>query len=951
VAEHNVFLYKLKTDRGSVGGFDFTAGKVVKVVWYDLIPVAVKVYLMASLDDPSPVQITNGPSLGFSPSDHQLTDYYYRFCSDETAFNPGPHLNKFLRVPDAWPYTERVQSLNSLVCSNPGPTCDLEFTGSPVITETSSSTVNDGAVTVTATSSNGSIKYGLTDFNFITEGQATGTFSNLYSGTYTIYAKDSYGCAISTTVTISPTTVYGTRYFCEWTDILLQHDHKVEIEEQGYAGSSEEMEKAASSPATYKENSDGEDRNYVIRASEFRLRVMVQTNFQYVDLYTQDNRKYKFKYYRDEGAGNVLRWVGFVDQYLYSESYKPTPYEMEIVATDGLASLKDLGFYDESANNFLVRDSQLSFISQILKKLGLGINIISGINEYEDSFTSGVTDDPLPQAYMNPMIYYNTSEIDDDGKFESESCAYVLENILKEYNAVICQADAKWVIYRPEETRASFPYREFTAEGVYSANGTIDPIVYLKDKSQSNRIVWKDQSGHLSMIPSYGKFIVRQMLNKKQSLLQSYSFEEWNIVDNEGLQFFAGWNIALTYGSGTTWGHEKTESGRGAMYVKFNTTTVDGVEVNGPGYKEALIYTVVNPIQYKHGDAVKISFDYLLYAQYPPVFPWTLIEFKVKIGDYYLDVSGNWNLQDNGYHEVYATSYNEFNTNEIIVRSPGVTTTETDADIEFYIRINNNGVSTADEDDYGLDYLRAIEVTTDDVGLKRIIYVEDGTISEKGFYELTLSNDAESLPDVVRPDNYADVTNEVVWKLQKSNNGLASIGSVLIDNVIVRYLPDGAETPEFQESIVTTNPNNTKTLEVEILQGDCPTNITNAKNAYDSFLHYSSFGFLTDAWVRDGFNESDFLQRILLKSLIAQSQTPSRRLQGNFLSDIYLKPYSCVVETMDSDRLYMTQALEIDFKDITHTLDLYELKDVEGDGVVTPFNNAFSSAAFGTSFD
>jgi hypothetical protein len=450
------------------------------------------------------------------------------------------------------------------------------------------------------------------------------------------------------------------------------------------------------------------------------------------------------------------------------------------------------------------------------------------------------------------------------------------------------------------------------------------------------------------MMPSYGKFIVRQILNKKQSLLQSYSFEQWNIVDYEGLEFFAGWNIVQTYGTGITYGHEEVDrdDSKGAMYVRFSTLVIDGVEVLGGGYKEALIYSLYNSCEFKAGDLVKISFDYLIYMHSLP-YAWMLIEYKIKIGSYYLNGNGNWDTSDPGYLELYTSSYNGFQTHELIVRSPGITGTPVDGDIEFYIKVNNGGYADTDESTYGRTYLKAIDVSTNDVGLKRIIY--DDTI--RGYYELVLGDDAESIPDVIRPDNFATTTNEVVWKLQASNNGLSSIGSILLDNVVVRYLPDGEETPEFQESIVTTNPNNPRTLEVEILQGDCPENITNAKNAYDSFLT-NAIGFLTDSWTRDGISEADFLQRILLRSLISQGQRSCRRLQGRFISDLYMQPYSCVVETMDSNRLYQTQGLEIEFKEVTHTLDLYELRDVEAaGGVVTPFSNAFASSEFGASFD
>jgi hypothetical protein len=558
-------------------------------------------------------------------------------------------------------------------------------------------------------------------------------------------------------------------------------------------------------------------------------------------------------------------------------------------------------------------------------------------------------------AEINPLLYYDTSKIDDSGNFYSKDCGYVLENILKEYNACICQADAKWVIYRPEETKDIFDYREFTPSGVYSSNGSINPLVYIKSATETSRIVWRENSGTLTMMPSYGKFIVTQILHKRGSLLPSHGFELWNVVPtaNPFQHFFQGWNISINVGSPITWGFEdvKRENSNGALFVKFGEGST-----TSPPYKEVLLSTIGNPISFKAEDILKISFDYRIDALYS--LEWVMLEFKVKMGSYYLRPDGTWLTIDEGYIELYPNTFNQFQTHTMTVSTPG-NTTATDSTIEFYFRLNNGGFTNGDTD-YDIPYLKGITTTSLDTGTKRVVYAQStGIYLPEGryYYELETGDDAESFPDVIRPDDWTSVTNNKIWVLKSNDDIIQSVyavNSILIDNAIVNYLPDRSESPELQESIITVNTNNKRTLEVEILQGDCPTNITNANNTYDSYITYN--GDLTNAWTRDGLTESDFIQRILLRSVISQFQKSARRLSGTLVSDITMVPYSCVVETMDSNRLYQTQGLEIELKENDHTIDLYELRDVEasssgGGGGVTPFSNAFSSVQFGQDFD
>jgi hypothetical protein len=752
---------------------------------------------------------------------------------------------------------------------------------------------------------------------------------------------------------------YGSRHTLEWTD-KLGVAHLIEIEERDYSGAVEPIVNAGASPASYRINADGEDRDYVILATELKIRIKPSTPTQYAHLYTEDARKYRVRHFR----AATLVWIGYLDPFLYEAGYVKFP-EIEISATCGLASLKELDFRDIMGDDFLTRKSALRIITQILKKLDLDIELRIGINVYETNMASTDADDPLAYTIVNPLIYYDTNKIDENGNLQAKTCADFINGVLREFSASIAQVNAKWVIFRREETVSSFDFREFDLDGAYITEGSINPVSYLKASTQTTRLCWKNQSGHLQMNPSFGTFKIIQKLNRRKSLLPSYGFELWNVVPYlEGTEFFDGWNIEKTYGTELYWGHEVVERDQvngekfssGAMYLQFQANPTENL---GASYEEGVVSCLGIPITIRSGeDTLKIAFDYKL-TSLLAAFPWIMLEYKVKIGDWYLKYDGSWtDAGDPGYVEFYSDKYNDWQSFSRVVALPDGYSSETEEVLEFYLRLNNGGFSIDDVTDYGLTYLDDV-VTVGRTGLKRVIY-EDDVPEGRYYYELEEGSDTTSYPDVIRAGDWAS-GNKKVWRLKDAwtfAQSQLALYSISIDNAIIQYLPNGEDYPEEKVISIVNSVYNKRVFELEILHGDLPTDIPCAANGYDS--HYTVSESInpeidyeiSSEWTRDGLDELTKIQSILLKSILVQRRKASIRLTGTCISDVVLTPCSSVTDTMDGNRIYQVQGLEIDLKTNDHTVDLYELRDPEAAGnEVTPFNGAFDPLAFGVSFD
>src|SRR5690606_8369202 len=100
-----------------------------------------------------------------------------------------------------FPYASIGSTPNASQCQIT-PVCDLTISDIYSVTPASGPTTADGSLTISATSSNGTIKYSLQeDFNY-NDGQTSPTFTNLYPGDYTVYAKDPIGCTDEINISI-----------------------------------------------------------------------------------------------------------------------------------------------------------------------------------------------------------------------------------------------------------------------------------------------------------------------------------------------------------------------------------------------------------------------------------------------------------------------------------------------------------------------------------------------------------------------------------------------------------------------------------------------------------------------------------------------------------------------------------------------------------------------------
>jgi hypothetical protein len=292
--------YKALNDRGQW----LASGHHVEVYWDDTNE-AIVVYDYDNSADTTPTTRTSGPDLGARSTDFQIIENYLndrlREGDDQIrgyTFCDGANLQYF-NFTSLFPYATKISSPSHFSCAL--NVCDLQISDTYIVQGASDFVTPDGAFEVTATSSNGSYKFSLDpDFDYYTEGQTTGLFAGVYAGQYTITAKDEIGCVDTITLTVPVPDFYNPLYRLEYTD----HNDlptRVDILERGYTGEVTEVCGDAD-PFILKYNGSGEINKFTpIIPSEARLTIMSETNFQFRDLFSEDERKYQVRYYKDYG--------------------------------------------------------------------------------------------------------------------------------------------------------------------------------------------------------------------------------------------------------------------------------------------------------------------------------------------------------------------------------------------------------------------------------------------------------------------------------------------------------------------------------------------------------------------------------------------------------------------------------------------------------------------------
>jgi len=937
-------------------------------IYYDTDTKTIKVYKNGTL-------ITSGDNIQYPFPSSKGNERLYQVLTCD-----GPDRLQFTRV-SSFPYYKISYLYNHPSCDVP-VVCDLAFNSIADVTNATSQFGLNGSITVSATSSNAGIQYKLNEDFVYGFGQTSTTFNNLNPGLYVVYARDSKNCRAFQSVKVGLSESYGIKYRFQFLS-ADNKTHKTEILEKGYSGSIIDVE-APLNPVVYRLRGEGQQEKFTpILASEIEFQIISETDGQYLELSTNDPEKFRLRHTIDSN----VKWLGKVLINQYSEDYINPPYPISIVATDCLPSLIDIPFLDDNNLPFSGVYKQIDIVSFILRKTNLNLNIRSGINLYASSMAQTNSDDPLDQAYIDVSRYYLSQN--------EPTCAQVLQWILEPYTASIIQWENKWFIYRIEERVDNFDYREYDSNGNYVSNGTYTSIINLKNSSFTNRMVWSNQNQRLRILPGYGSVRLIHDLGNK-----------FNIIENGNFRLRSSYNYDLitpTVGvAPDLTGFEIINNvpGSGIMidYEKFDNDNIavifDSWLSGGLNYITSKKYN----LKTSNLDKLKISFKYKIQKSYwksditkgfAPYY--VKVKLLISYGSYFLRSDGNWTTTATTINNVVnGTDFGQFVNYEITCNTPDTSYLNgADFSVRIFFPDVNETEFKSTTTTAAIALLRDFKTKNNfnfsilPTGYKTEVYDIGGAyyneVYDQGilFYELERDTNDESLPQIVRPNDYNAVTNPVQWILkavQEKDDDIVT--SLAVDIISVEIIADNKSIANNESLEKLMENNNDSAIGKTILHGSIVyssnTLITNlkvdnfwteqedsslsnnngfyiktaqwfniysfdansAEIIYSGYLRNSS-GVGYDKWSRTDFSESKTIQEIFLDSYASQYNKPWRMISGEMYSDdTFFGPLNTLKETIDNNRLYIPMSLEIDFYSNIYNVEFLELFDINENAAV-----------------
>lgn len=234
---------------------------------------------------------------------------------------------------------------------------------------------------------------------------------------------------------------------------------RADIDIPGYSGEAIQLTGVGRTAMVSEWNGDIDEPYTPIINSKVTLQFYNEGNVDIVELQNLQDMEARVHVYRD----NVLWWTGYVVPDGIQRNFRAFPYPVQLVATDGLALLKDIPF--ALPNNWpmpvgVSNRCPINFLRYVLygsnhlnQPLPLRWDSMVESVEYEDDLLFGTTQwGALGEAWQ-------------DLNGNQRSCMYILENMVKSVGARFFQFGGKWHLQRINDIAGgTYNWKELTTD-------------------------------------------------------------------------------------------------------------------------------------------------------------------------------------------------------------------------------------------------------------------------------------------------------------------------------------------------------------------------------------------------------------------------------------------------------------------------------------------------------
>ena len=265
-----------------------------------------------------------------------------------------------------------------------------------------------------------------------------------------VQIKFVYGTTITSGTIIESSNIFSLKYWFEFTDVQRVL-HRVEILQSSFTDLPIQIYGTCSL-----EYSETKDTLEAIRGSGLKIDLEANSNLNFSDLYSEEERTFKVIYKRQ---GEIL-FNGWLSPEGIFESLVADKWVISLDCTDGIGFLKNLSYVDSNGLNYVGKQSMLEIVvnclkrTKILQEIYVNIDILfDGMQFYQDV---------LNETYLNADRF-----VKDDGE-TIEDCDKVLRSVLELFGAVLISYKGKWVIIKPNRLvdRQNIFFFTYDSDGV-----------------------------------------------------------------------------------------------------------------------------------------------------------------------------------------------------------------------------------------------------------------------------------------------------------------------------------------------------------------------------------------------------------------------------------------------------------------------------------------------------
>jgi len=231
-------------------------------------------------------------------------------------------------------------------------------------------------------------------------------------------------------------------------------DYTINIKKNGYSGSVISRNLGRGPVLKRESGQNG------ICGTSLEIYAECQTDQEFAEFYTSDPFEFKVELNRVVSNTSTLIWSGSVSPELYSEPDIAPPYDVQIIATDGLGELKMHNWAGVGRKS--LRDN--------LKELLSFTGVTPNYNEMVFISSVAATTPAISAATLWSGLYANLDYL------EGESCYDVLTKLLNTFNMSLTRDNNKWLFVR--ETDVIATNNVIVAHDASGTAVNITPVAY-----------------------------------------------------------------------------------------------------------------------------------------------------------------------------------------------------------------------------------------------------------------------------------------------------------------------------------------------------------------------------------------------------------------------------------------------------------------------------------------